>query len=171
MFAGVCSLGNVCNMAPRHYEAEGIPPSSSLPHPACITPCIRSWPPLHGFWPPSSRCAIASIQEYFYPLRGRTRSVVNSKPWITSSKFAGGHLPKTMKLNLSRRTDKKKKKRKIHVRQNITTRARVKVNEVKNLKDKVDVLGEPSAWLSHSNCFTLIHRSSLPTYALSARFI
>lgn len=112
MFAGVCSLGNVCNMAPRHYEAEGIPPSSSLPHPACITPCIRSWPPLHGFWPPSSRCAIASIQEYFYPLRGRTRSVVNSKPWITSSKLAGGHLPKTMKLNLSRRTGKKKKKEK-----------------------------------------------------------
>lgn len=105
IFAGVCSLGNVCNMAPWHYEAEGMPPSC-LPLAACITPCIRSWPPLHGFWPPSSQRAIASIQESFYPLRGRTRSVVNSKPWITSSKLIGGHLPKTMKLNLSR-TEKK----------------------------------------------------------------
>lgn len=100
IFAGVCSLGNVCNMAPWHYEAEGMPPSC-LPLAACITPCIRSWPPLHGFWPPSSQRAIASIQESFYPLRGRTRSVVNSKPWITSSKLIGGHLPKTMKLNFS----------------------------------------------------------------------
>lgn len=106
MFARVCSLGNVCNMAPRYYGAECMPPSC-LPLAACSTPCIRSWPPLHGFWPPSSRCAIASIQESFYPLRGRTRSGVNSKPWITSSRLAGGHLPKTMKLNLSTKAGQK----------------------------------------------------------------
>lgn len=156
IFAGVCSLGNVCNMAPWHYEAEGMPPSC-LPLVACITPCIRSWPPLHGFWPPSSQRAIASIQESFYPLRGRTRSVVNSKPWITSSKLIGGHLPKTMKLNISRREKNRRLARLVEVQ---------KSRRIKPMNSS-----ESTASLSHFNRSPSIYASFLSTSHVSARSI